>query len=247
MQLICNADDFGLSKGVNLGIIEAYKNGIIRSTTMMAGGVDFDHAVALSKENPGLKIGVHLTLTSGASVGGVYQTLTDETGRFFGLGYVEENYQKLDLAEVAAEYEKQITKVINAGIAIDHLDSHHHTHNLPGILDIFLRLAKKYRLRVRIQNPNLLIGEYADIKTTTGYSQDFYSDGATLENLKRLIEGQTDGSLELMTHPAYVDETLMKSSSYNIKRAEELSILTCNEIKELIETRGIALCSFSDL
>ena len=62
MRLIINADDFGLSRGANYGIIDAYRNGVVRSTSIMAGMPGFDHAVELLKEYPDLGCGVHLTL-----------------------------------------------------------------------------------------------------------------------------------------------------------------------------------------
>lgn len=142
-KIICNADDFGHSKGVNLGIIEAFKNGIVRSTTLMAGMDGFEHALVLAKDNPGLNIGVHLTLTAGKSVGGIYKTITDEKGDFLNLSELENNIENVDLLEVEREYEAQIQKILDAGIKVDHFDSHHHTHNLKGIINIFLKLAKK--------------------------------------------------------------------------------------------------------
>ena len=65
MQLIFNADDFGLSRGVNLGIIEAFRNGVVRSATLMANMNGFRDAVQLSSEHPELGVGIHLCLTAG--------------------------------------------------------------------------------------------------------------------------------------------------------------------------------------
>ena len=105
--IIFNADDFGYCKGVNLGIWEAYRNGLVRSATMMANMPGFDHAANLALSDPGLKLGVHLTLTAGKSVGGVYKTLTDAEGKFLPLIEVERRAETktLDLTEVENEYE----------------------------------------------------------------------------------------------------------------------------------------------
>src|SRR5437867_1012770 len=67
-RLIVNADDFGFTADVNTGIIEAYRNGILTATTLMANGAAFDHAVVLAKENPGLDVGCHLALVGAKSV-----------------------------------------------------------------------------------------------------------------------------------------------------------------------------------
>jgi len=247
MKIIFNADDFGLSKGVNLGIAEAYKNGVVRSTTMMAGMAGFDHAAALLKENPGLRVGVHLTLTAGKSIGGVYKTLTDKKGNFLKLNALTDQINEIDLKEVEQEYEAQIQKVLSAGIDIDHFDSHHHTHNLEGIVNVFLKLAKKYHKKVRIYKKELLCGEYADIVTTDHFDESFYNETATSDHLTEIISGCKGDSLEIMCHPAYVDYALYQISSYNIKRVFELNVLTGDEIKNYFAQHNVQICSFSDL
>ena len=249
MKVIFNADDFGYSKGVNLGIIEAYKNGAVRSTTIMAGMPGFDHAAQLAAENPGLKIGVHLTLTTGKSVGGVYKTITDNNGNFLRLAEVERlaNAGEIDLAEVETEYEAQIQKVLAAGIQPDHFDSHHHSHNLPGIVTVFLKLAKKYGVKVRIYDKGLLKGEFADIKTTGVFDDTFFDETVTSAGLKQIISSQSADSIEIMCHPAYVDSFLNRGSSYDTKRVYELELLTSPEILGFIAERGMELSNFSDI
>jgi predicted glycoside hydrolase/deacetylase ChbG (UPF0249 family) len=249
MKVIFNADDFGFSKGVNLGILEAYQSGPVRSATLMAGMPGFEHAVMLAKANPGLQTGVHLTLTAGKSVGGAYQTITDGDGRFLRLTEVERmaNADEINLAEVEAEYEAQIQKVLSAGLKPSHFDSHHHTHNLPGIFTVFLKLAGKYGVCARINAKSLLPDEYAGIRTTDAFSESFYNATATPEDLRRILSGCGGGSLEIMCHPAYVDHYLLSGSSYNTRRAYELHILTSPEIAGFMAQHGIELCSFSDI
>ena len=249
MKVIFNSDDFGYSKGVSLGILEAYKNGVVRSTTIMAGMPGFDHAVGLAHENPGLKIGIHLTLTTGKSVGGVYKTLTDDDGNFLHLTEVERRAKmgETDLAEVESEYEAQIQKVLAAGLRPDHFDSHHHTHNLPGIVTVFLRLAKKYGVKVRIYDKGLLSGEFAEVKTTGAFDDTFFGETITIDDLKRILSTCDAGSVEIMCHPAYVDHLLYSSSSYNIQRVFELEVLTSPELMSFIADQGIELCSFGEV
>jgi predicted glycoside hydrolase/deacetylase ChbG (UPF0249 family) len=249
MKVIFNADDFGLSKGVNLGIIEAYQRGPVRSATIMAGMPGFDHAVKLAKENPGLKIGVHLTLSDGNSVGGVYRTLTDSGGHFLPLDEVGSKARTLEtyLTEVEAEYEAQIQKVLSAGITPDHFDSHHNTHNLPGIVTIFLELAKKYGVSTRVVDKGPFPRENEDVKTTDTFSNEFYDETATLSDLRRILAYSETGTLEVMCHPAFVDYGLYSSSTYNVRRAYELDLLTRHEVMDYITQRGIEPCSFSDI
>jgi predicted glycoside hydrolase/deacetylase ChbG (UPF0249 family) len=249
-KLIFNVDDFGLSKGVNLGVIEAYENGPVRSTTIMAGGAAFDHGVALARENPGLKVGIHLTITADQSVGGVYSTLTDGGGRFLPLSTIEKmaRENRLDLDEVEEEYEAQIQKVIKAGILPSHLDSHHHTHCLPGVFEVFLKVADRYGIDwVRMTDGVSLKAKTSKLKTTDGFESGFYGDGATFENLKKIIKEFPRKSLEIMTHPAYVDNTLYKKSSYHYKRMVELDVLTSKELKEFLAKGEYEVTSFSGL
>ena len=249
MKVIFNADDFGYSKGVNLGILEAYKNGAVRSTTMMAGMPGFEHAVGLASENPGLKLGVHLTLTTGKSVGGVYKTITDENGWFLRLPEIERraNQGEIDLTEVEAEYEAQIQKVLAAGIKPTHFDSHHHTHNLPGIVNVFLKLAKKYGVKVRIYDKGLLSGAFSDVRTTGVFSDTFFGENVTADELRRILSTCDADSIEVMCHPAYVDGFLQSSSSYSTQRTRELDLLTSHEVMSFITENGMELCSFGEI
>ena len=86
MKLIINADDFGISRGANYGIIDAYKNGVVRSTSIMAGMPAFDHAIELLKSCDGLEglgCGVHLTLSANKPVLNTHKTIVDENGFFY--------------------------------------------------------------------------------------------------------------------------------------------------------------------
>ncbi|MCL2301028.1 MAG: chitin disaccharide deacetylase [Firmicutes bacterium] len=250
MKVIFNADDFGFSKGVNLGILEAYQNGPVRSATLMPGMPGFEHAVLLAKANPGLQTGVHLTLTAGNSVGGVYRTLTHGDGRFLRLAELERmaKSNEINPAEVEAEYEAQIQKVLSAGLKPSHFDSHHHTHTLPGMMAVFLKLAAKYGVKARMFDKKPLAGAYAGIRTADAFSGAFYGETATLAELCRILSAHgSAGSLEIMCHPAYVDHSLYASSSYSVRRAYELHVLTSAELMRFLEGHGITPCSFSDI
>ena len=249
MKIIFNADDFGFSKGVNHGIIEAFQNGMVRSATMMAVMPGFEHAALLSKQNPELRIGVHLTLAAGRSAGGVYKTITDSEGLFLPQNELIKRaaHCDIDMQEVEVEYEAQIQKILEAGVKPDHFDSHHHTHNLQCVVNVFLRLAKKYSACVRIYNKALLTGDYADIKTTSAFDDKFYGETTTEEYIKELTGRYNGDSLEVMCHPAYLDHTLLETSSYNLKRIFELKTLTSPDVKAYLLDQGHELCSFSDL
>lgn len=166
-QLIINADDFGLHEAVNQGIIAGYRQGCITSTSLMPGGQAFDQAVSLAKQNPGLRVGVHLTLVADKPVidPGEIPSLVDRKGKFieqypqFILSYVS---GKICDAEIRRELFAQVQKAVATGIPITHLDSHQHLHVLPGILSIVIDIAKQFNIRaIRIPDePYFFLGGY---------------------------------------------------------------------------------------
>jgi len=250
IKVIFNADDFGLTKGVNLGIIETFKNGPVRSTTIMAGADEFEHAVKLSKDNPNLKVGIHLTLTAINSVGGVYQTLTDEKGKLLPLSIIEQRARegKLNLEEVEVEYQAQIEKVLQAGIKPSHLDSHHHTHGLLGVQDVVLKVARKYGIdKIRMVDNGPPESMRGGLQTTDYFEVGFFGEGATFKNLKKLLRNVKKGSVEVMVHPGYMDSVLPEISSYNKMRNVEKDILTSEELREFLKQGNYEIADFSDL
>lgn len=101
-KLIINSDDFGYSNGVNYGIIDAYRNGILTSTTLMANMPGFNEAVKLKKEYPRLGVGVHLTLTCGKPLLKSHKTLVSENGEFNKLAFYKQDFA-IDYEELYQE------------------------------------------------------------------------------------------------------------------------------------------------
>jgi hopanoid biosynthesis associated protein HpnK len=150
-QLLVNADDFGLSRGITDGIIAAHQRGIVTSTSMIASGRGFDDAVAKARANPNLGVGVHLTLVEELPVAAPQEipTLIQSNGRF------PKNYSmlmqglllwRIRRKDVEREFRAQIEKCINAGLRPTHLDSHQHVHALPSLFRMVLRLAREYKI-----------------------------------------------------------------------------------------------------
>jgi len=157
-DLIVNADDLGWTAGVNRGVAEAHRNGIVTSTSLLANGEAFDDAVIVAHGLPALGVGVHLNLTDGAPVAGAKAapSLVDENGGMSGGPeqlLLRLARRKLKLADVEREWEAQIQKIRAAGISPTHLDGHKHVHMLPGLFPIALKLAKKHSVRaIRISS-----------------------------------------------------------------------------------------------
>jgi hopanoid biosynthesis associated protein HpnK len=147
-NLIVNADDLGWTAGVNRGIAEAHRNGIVTSASLLANGAAFAGGVEVARQNPRLSVGVHLNLSDGAPVAGreAVPSLLNEAGEFAGGPeglLLKIAMRGLTEGEVEKEWEAQIRKVRDAGVAVTHLDGHKHVHMLPGLFEIALRLAKQ--------------------------------------------------------------------------------------------------------
>ncbi len=151
-RLIVNADDFGLHPSVNQAIILAHREGIVTSTTVLAGGTAFFDSLAELKRCPELGIGIHLCLVDQKPVlpPEKIPSLLDADGGFcasysqfikrYALG-------KVKLNEVKAEFTAQIEILLDAGIHPTHQDSHQHLHLLPGISRVVMELGRKYGIR----------------------------------------------------------------------------------------------------
>jgi len=162
-RLIINADDFGLTAGVNRAIVEAHENGLVSSATLMANGQAFAEAVSLAQSTPRLGVGCHVVLVDGAPLLPRTQvhSLLDRSGNHDGDLRFREGISKfgalallgrLAADEIEAEATAQIRKLQACGISVTHLDSHKHTHLFPRVLRPLLRAAKSCGIRA-IRNP----------------------------------------------------------------------------------------------
>jgi hopanoid biosynthesis associated protein HpnK len=157
--LIINADDFGLTQGVNRAIVEAHGHGVVTSSTLMARGQAFDDAVERAKSESRLSVGCHVVLVDGLPVrGGQTPTLADKKfrdGRFYqnlNSFALRAFSGRIDADEIEAEVTAQIHKLQAAGIAVSHLDTHKHTHIFPQVLRPLLRAARACGVRA-VRNP----------------------------------------------------------------------------------------------
>jgi hopanoid biosynthesis associated protein HpnK len=149
---IVNGDDFGLSAGVNTGIIRAHREGILTSASLMATGDAFDEAVALAQCHPGLSTGIHLVLVEGRPVSPPERipSLVSPDGTFWaspGVFMTRWLTGRIHLGDVEREWAAQVEKVLAHGLRVERLDSHMHLHLLPGIFPLVVALAKRYQIR----------------------------------------------------------------------------------------------------
>ncbi len=146
--LVVNADDLGLSEGVNRGIEHCFHQGLLRSASLMPNGPAFAQAVEVAARNPGLGVGVHLSLVDEQAVAPRDRLgrLVDAQGRLpgsyreFVAGWLGRRFGP---REVGAEIAAQLDRVREAGMQPTHLDSHQHLHLLPGVLTLVLAAARE--------------------------------------------------------------------------------------------------------
>jgi chitin disaccharide deacetylase len=157
-NLIVNADDLGWSEGVNRGIVEAHRKGLVTSTSLLANGQAFESGTAAARANPELAVGAHLNLSNGAPTATPAEvpSLLNAKNEFEGGPeslILRIASRSLEPDQVEREWEAQIQKIRAAGIIPTHLDGHKHVHMLPGLFEIALRLAKKHNIRaIRISH-----------------------------------------------------------------------------------------------
>lgn len=153
-KIIINADDFGLSRSVNLAIINCFQKGNLTSATMMANMPGADDAADRASKNPGLGIGLHFCLTEGSPLTRC-RTLVDESGKFHPRSvFLRKSLQRtLDLSELVCELQAQFDRLNALGIKPTHIDSHQHVHMIPSVFEAIRGKLKEFKLPVRLVRP----------------------------------------------------------------------------------------------
>lgn len=240
-NIIFNADDFGYSKGINYGIIEAHKSGVLTSTTLMMNMPGTIHGVELSKEVRTLAIGLHLNISLGKPLT-KGKSLVGEDGKFIkpnnlpqGYTYCEEDLEK----EIRAQYDKFLELM---GRKPSHLDSHlFSTDKVPEMRKLAAKLALEKDIPLR--NYDIDVYNHVEFINYRNYNAKPTLD-YIVDNFQDII---THDYVEIMTHPGFVDYEVYNNSSYNIQRANELKFLTSREIKKLIEDNNVSLITYYDV
>lgn len=247
-RLIVNADDFGLTAGVSRGILRAHREGLVTSTTVLASLApqpELDAAAAGS----GLGLGLHFNLTWGRPVSpaGTVPSLVDAEGRFGrDLAALQERARPDD---VRRECETQIEAFARRfGRPPTHLDSHHHVHRVPRVMDAVVDVVLAARLPLRSQDAGFREGlrrhciATADHFVGDAQAEPYWTTERLLDQLATLPLGVT----ELMCHPGVFDEDLAYSR-YGRQREVELVALCDLEARATVRRLDIRLCHFGAL
>jgi predicted glycoside hydrolase/deacetylase ChbG (UPF0249 family) len=269
VRLIVNADDFGLSETINAGVARACREGIVTSASLMAGGPAFGGALTLVDKLPELGVGVHLTLAAGKAVcpPAAAPTLVAADGYLpGGIGAFAGRFFSgaIDLADVAAELEAQVGRVVDAGVRVTHVDSHRHVHNFPGVAGVVVAVARRFgvgavrfcRCRIWPRGRGWLGRQVAlrlwaegfgvrardaGLKMPDGLEGQEYAGSLDAATLRALIGRLGAGTWELLCHPAE------EAPGGKFDRGGDLAALTAAAVRAEIEERGVKLINFAAL
>jgi chitin disaccharide deacetylase len=247
-RLIVNADDLGRSTGINDGIFEAHARGLVTSATLMAGEAAAGDAAARLADHPKLGVGLHITLTGSRPTLPARRvpSLVDAAGN---LPRKPELIDRFEPGEVLAEVEHQIELFRDLiGRLPTHLDSHHHSHRHPIVLEAVVQVAKRYRLPVRRASGAVAERLHdARLFTTSTFVESFFGEGVSLEHLLEVVSQLPEGTAELMCHPGYADAALRRESGYADERDREIRVLCDPAARSAIRAAGVELVTFAAL
>ncbi len=275
--LIVTADDFGLTKSINEGIAKACREGIVNFLNFMPTGEAFDSALEFAKEMKLEEIGAHLSLTQTSPLTDParIRTLVAKGGKFPG-SYTRflTNFflGRIDPAEIYTELRNQLEALKKAGLPITCLSSHEHIHMVPAILNIFVALAREYKIpsirclsRERISAPVTMKKLYKGIvlqalagrmrgilkESNIGFTDAFlgFLDSGNLQEnvLLDMLKGLRAGTTELVCHPGFVSPEVLDRCIFHANCETELFALTGRNVKELVREEGIKLVKYNYL
>lgn len=226
-KLIVNADDFGLSPGVNHGIVEGYDYGIVTSASLMVHKPAAAQAAALARDRPRLSLGLHIDIGEWKYERGQWVAAYERASQ-------DDPWALKDAVNKQLELFRSLT-----GAEPTHLDSHQHVHMRDPLRLILSDLADQLSVPLRHFNPCI---SYC----SAFYGQD--EQGNSLAGrlkasfLVRIIQTLPDGITELGCHPA---AKLDFESTYHHERLEELEALCSLVVAEALAHQRVLLVSFS--
>ena len=249
-RLIVNADDFGRSPGVNQGVLEAHRRGIVTSSTVMVLETAAARGIREAAErSQRLSLGLHFVVTGGGRPAAPAREVpTLAAGGFFRRN-LEALPAQIPAEEIRRELEAQIQIFqILARKAPTHLDSHHHAALHPSVAPVFAAVARERGLPARASSDEARRQlKAAGVRTPDRFYDSFYAEGVAYDTLERILEELPEGTSELMCHPGRPDAELRSSSAYVDEREWEIDVLCDPKLKALLERRGIVLRGFDAL
>lgn len=279
-KLIVNADDLGIHYSVNEAVHQAFEEGILTSTSLMAGGEFYKDAVNKIKKMNDIGVGVHLTL-----VGDIkpvrksleIPSLTWQNGIFCHnyIDLIKRDLKGLiNYQEVYEEWDAQISKIINDGIKITHLDGHQHMHMWNSFFPITVELAKKYNIKcIRVPDEKYFFGlelknfirgmariglsmlsgrhreslKKSNLKSNDWFWGMIYGGHFSEKYMLKAIDSLEEGVNEFMTHPSSNECAMEEKFKWGYHGESELYAILSDKVKEKIKSKKIELISYKDV
>lgn len=257
-KIIINADDFGMSEAFNYGVIKAYREGVVSSSSIMINQEAAPHAISLLKEVPDLYVGLHVNLTTGNPVSDPQKipTLTKPDGSFIGSRDFKTHKKTFTYEDALTETKAQIEKYRDLfGFYPTHIEPHSamDDNSSKALLDA----AKEYGIHAAVPYQGHYVqpdaSEYAQLEYPVDDNymaildrgvrpEDFFSDRFGI--LKHRDNGLIT---ELHFHPGYLDQYIFDHSTLTIPRVRDLATLCSQELKGWLVDQDIQPISFGDL
>lgn len=269
-SLVVNADDLGLTRGVNRAIMRAHREGVVTSTSLLAVGREFDHAVTLLCDHPALDVGAHLAivgedppLLTAAEV----PTLVTRRGRFprsYRSVVARSAAGRIDPGDVRRELAAQLERIQATGLSVSHLDTHQHLHLWPSIGSVVAELATASGVRwVRLPTSRArgVVGmavrrlsaglgrrlEAAALHTTAyaGLDEAGRMEPAYFGAALAALAGAN--TAEINVHPGEAADPDLARFTWNYRWESELDMLTDAATRRSLAAHGMRLTSFAEL
>lgn len=227
--VIVNADDFGLTEGINRGIIEAHERGILTSASLMVRGAGAAAAAEYARHHSSFSVGLHF----------------DAAEWIYRQGAWVAAYEVVDSADTDAVHEELTRQLASfgelLGRAPSHLDSHQHMHLSEPARSVLTKAAEELQVPLRSCTPEITY--CGSFYGQTGEGEP-YPQGISAEHLIRLLKTLPVGWTEVGCHPGYSQSL---ESVYAAEREEELRVLCSREVRAAAEACDVKLCSFHEV
>lgn len=271
-RLVVNADDLGLAESVNRGIADTIELGVVTSASLMVNLPACEDAMRrlryLRAIGRTFSIGLHFNIVTGRPLTRCRSLVDPRTGHFLPLSSLvwRAMARRLNLRDVQMELDAQLARarslLAKINMRVTHIDSHRHTHCLPGIFELVLRTARAndvthvrhpYEQRALLRTPRammasgllrtMLLGQRPmDDVSFTGIGA--MASTTFQRDIAHVIAALPPGTTELMVHPGYDSDELAAVDSYRKPREREVYALTSPRLREKIDALGVELTHF---